>query len=214
MKSGLTGLCALAVVFAGVCRAQDGNTTELIQPPAALSGAGTQPDSNGSARQIPRRFYRNLFTWQAVSATLPAAAVEQLHDWPEEWGQTGSGFGKRAASLFAQFVIGNAIEDGVQLVHPQDTAYHRAGAGNFFKRFGHVAVGTVVTRKAGGGHEVAYSRLANAYGSWAIATLWSPSEYRTASSIAIWGTTGLGGMAIGNFAREFWPDLKNLFHKK
>jgi len=212
LKSVVTGLCALAVAMSGVCRAQDESNPDLIQTP--LAGADSQPAGAPVLPEAQKPFYKNLFTWQAVSATLPAAAIEQLHNWPDEWGETDAGFGKRAASLFGQFVVGNAIEDGVKAVHPQNTVYHRLGQGNFFGRFAHVAVGTVVAGRSGGGHEIAYSRLANAYGSWAIATLWSPSEYRTPASIAKWGTAGLGGMAIGNFAREFWPDLKSLFHKK
>jgi hypothetical protein len=204
----------ITLALAGICRAQDKSDTDPIQPPAAGSGAESQPRLEAIPQDLHKPFYKNLFTMQAVSATLPAAAIEQLHDWPEEWGKTDSGFGKRTASLFGQFVIGNAIEDGVKAIHPQNTAYHRVGQGNFFKRFGHVAAGTVVAGKPGGGYELAYSRLANAYGSWAIATLWSPNEYRSASSIATWGTAGVGAMAISNLAREFWPDLKNLFHKK
>jgi hypothetical protein len=61
---------------------------------------------------------------------------------------------------------------------------------------------------------MAWSLPANAYGSWAIATLWSPREYRSAASIAEWGTAGLGGTAGLNFFREFWPDLKSVFQRK
>jgi hypothetical protein len=214
LKPGLLGLCALALALAGVCRAQDGSSPEVIQSPVAGSGAGTQPAVASSPVEITKRFYQNLFTWQAVSATLPAATIEQLHGWPAEWGKSDAGFGKRAASLFGQFVIGNAIEDGVRAIHPQNAMYHRLGEGAFFKRFGHVAVRTVVAAKPGGGYEPAYSRLANAYGAWAIATLWSPDEYRTPGSIAKWGTAGVGAMAISNLAREFWPDLKHVFTKK
>ena len=214
MQSSLIGLCALFVGVAGVCRAQEEASPDLVQPPVAASGAASHSIGDALAREPQTRFYKRLFTWEAVSATLPAAGIEQLHDWPGEWGNTDAGFGKRVASLFGQFVVGSAIEDGVQAVHPQNTMYHRLGQGNFFRRFGHVAVRTVVARKPGGGNEVAYSRLANAYGSWAVATLWSPREYRTPGSILEWGTAGVGGMAISNFAREFWPDVKSLFHKK
>lgn len=200
--------------MSSVCRAQEESSPDLIQTPVAGSSVESKPAGDAIPIERQKPFYKNLFTWQAVSATLPAATIEQIHDWPDEWGKTDSGFAKRSASLFGQFVIGNAIEDGVKAVHPQNTFYHRLGQGNFFKRFTHVAVGTVVAGKVGGGYEIAYSRLANAYGSWAIATLWSPSEFRTPGSIAMWGTAGVGGMAISNFAREFWPDLKSLFHKK
>lgn len=60
----------------------------------------------------------------------------------------------------------------------------------------------------------AWSAPANAYGSWAVATLWSPREYRTGISILEWGSAGMGTIALSNFAREFWPDVKGMFRHK
>lgn len=59
----------------------------------------------------------------------------------------------------------------------------------------------------------AYSMLVNDYGSWAIATLWSPESLRTPRSIFGWGTGNVGVRAGGNLIREFWPDVKRLFKK-
>ena len=56
--------------------------------------------------------------------------------------------------------------------------------------------------------------LANDYGSWAIATLWSPPRLRTAGSILQWGTGNVGVRAGGNLIREFWPDVKGLFREE
>ena len=79
---------------------------------------------------------------------------------------------------------------------------------------GAILTDTVTARKPDGRRTVALSTPANAYGSWAIATLWSPREFRNAESIFEWGTAGMGVSAGTNLAREFWPDLKGIFHKK
>lgn len=152
---------------------------------------------------------------QAVTSTLPGAVLQQVHDWPSEWGKDRLGFEKRVASLYGQFVIGLMIEDGVRTIHPEDTRFRRRGKGGFFPRFAHIITDTVTARRPDDGtRTMSFSLPANAYGSWAIATLWSPREYRNVSSILEWGTAGMGTTAIGNFFREFGPDVLAVFHKK
>ena len=155
-----------------------------------------------------------MFTLEAFTATVPGAVMEQLHDWPNEWPRNRFGLGKRVASLNGQFVVGAAIEDGVRALDKENTVYGRLGTGNFFRRTGHVISGTLVARRPGDRHTFAFSVAANAYGSWAIATLWSPPELRNARSIFGWGSANMGSFAMGNFVREFWPDVKAVFHHK
>ena len=208
----------LPLIFLGaalVCSAQE--------PPAPAPSAAPQPDADATVAQPAqpvrnqRRFMdsvKRLFSVQAVTSTLPAAILEQVHDWPDEWGSDRLGFEKRVASLYGQFVIGVAIEDSIKAIDHEDTHFTRLGQGNFFRRTAHVVTSTVLAHKPDGSRMVAWSLPANAYGSWAIATLWSPREFRNAASIAEWGTAGMGATAGLNLFREFWPDLKSLFHKK
>ncbi len=214
MRRVWPGLCALLIGIAGICRAQDEVPGGAIQPqaPAAAPSNEPVPDPNIQASQKP--FYKKLFTAQAFLATVPGAALQQWHDWPGEWGRTRTGFEKRAASLYGQFVIGALIEDGIRAIHHEDTRYRRMGQGNFFRRTGHALTATFVAYKPDGGRTAAYSLVANAYGSWAVATLWSPRELRTPESIAEWGTAGLGVTVASGVLREFWPDLKGLLRKK
>lgn len=195
------------------CRAQEGPSDA---PPAAAQPAPVQPAPVQPPYRNQRRFadsVKRLFSVEAVTSTLPGAALQQLHDWPGEWGRHGSGFAKRVGSLYGQFVIGVAIEDSVKALHHEDTHFTRLGQGNVFRRTAHVVTGTVVAHKPDGSRTPAWSLPASAYGSWAIATLWSPREYRTAASIAEWGTAGMGVTCGLNFFREYWPDLRSLFKK-
>jgi hypothetical protein len=211
LKKAVPLLCVLCLAGGLACRAQDA-VAPAPQPAAAQPEPVTAPPVRQQHRLADS--LKRLFSVQAVTATLPPAIVEQFHDWPDEWGRRRLGFEKRVGSLYAQFVIGVAIEDSVKALDHEDTHFTRLGRGNLFRRTAHVITGTVLAHKPDGGRMVAWSLPANAYGSWAIATLWSPREYRTAASIAEWGTAGMGGTAGLNLFREFWPDIKSIFRHK
>jgi hypothetical protein len=159
-------------------------------------------------------FINDLVSPKALLATAPGTLLDQLHPFPKEWGEGTRAVEKRAASLYAQFVIGDFLERSVCAIDHESTHFTRQGTGGFFPRFAHVVVDTVVARKPDGGRLPAYSMLANDYGSWAIATLWSPRSLRTPGSIFEWGTGNVGVRAGGNLIREFWPDVKSVFRKR
>jgi hypothetical protein len=187
--------------------AQEENAPDSSKPdPAMVATAAPQSAYSG--------FFRDLVSPKAFIATAPGAALDQLHPFPKEWGEGTVAFEKRTASLYGQFVIGDFFERSVCALDHESTLYRRRGTGGFFARFEHVVVGTVVARKPDGSRLPAYSMLANDYGSWALATLWSPRSLRTAGSIFEWGTGNVGVRAGGNLVREFWPDIKSVFHKK
>ena len=188
-----------------LCQAQEQPAES--KPEEAVAVAAPEP-----APQKP--LVKRLFSVEALTATVPGAVLQQVHDWPDEWGTKRAGFEKRLGSLYGQFVAGMLIEDGVKAIHHEDTRYRRLGQGNFFRRTGHVITDTVTARNSEGARTMAFSMPANAYGSWAVATLWSPHEFRNARSIFEWGSAGVGVSAGTNFAKEFWPDLKGIFHKK
>jgi len=198
-------LGALLLAAAVAVRAQDGAPEAKPADATAKAALSTPPH---------KPILKRLFSVQALTATIPGAILQQVHDWPDEWGKKRLGFEKRLGSLYGQFVVGVLIEDGVKAIHREDTRYRRLGQGNFFKRMGHVITDTVTARKPDDSRTVALSMPANAYGSWAIATLWSPREFRHAESIFEWGTAGMGVSAGTNLMREFWPDLKGFFCKK
>lgn len=207
-----------AALAAICCRAQEQPAAVVPDPtaPAASAvpaGTPAQPEFPVQVHSF-RTFVKRLWSVRALTSTLPAAVVEQVHNWPDEWGKDRHGFEKRIASLYGQFVIGVGLEESVKAIHYEDTRYRRLGHGNFFRRTAYVVANTVTARRQDGSRTPAWSLAANAYGSWGIATLWSPPEYRTAASIAEWGTSGMGTFAVSNLAREYWPDIKGMFHRK
>ena len=192
LKPSLAWIGVLTLTGAVVCRAQD-------QVPE------TKPADATPTTPLHKPILEQLFSVQALVATVPGAILQQVHDWPDEWGKKRLGFERRLGSLYGQFVIGVLIEGGVKAIDHEDTRY---------RRMGHVITDTVTARRPDGSRTVALSTPADAYGSWAIATLWSPREYRNAESIFEWGTAGMGVSAGANLVREFWPDLKSIFRKR
>lgn len=194
-------------MLAAIGRAQDDTP---IPPPA--TEALVIPAVSTALEPPGRGFWNDLISPRALLATAPGTLLDQIHEFPKEWGEGVPGAGKRAASLYGQFVVGDLLERGVKAVHKENTHYRRLGAGNFFSRMEHAIVFTVVARVANG-YSPAYSTLANDYGSWAIATLWIPRSLRNPASIFEWGSGNVGVRAGGNFLREFWPDVKSIFGK-
>jgi len=211
----MKALFLLYIVFAvltAVGRAQEAAVADpphTDQPVAPVTPAvSTSPEPAFSG------FFKDLISPRALLATAPGTLLDQIHQFPKEWGTGVEGAEKRAASLYGQFVIGDLIERSVRAIDKENAHYRRLGAGNFFTRTGHAIAFTVTARKPDGSFTPAYSTLANDYGSWAIATLWSPRSLRNPGSVFEWGTGNVGVRAGGNFLREFWPDVKSIFGKK
>jgi hypothetical protein len=193
-----------------VLSAQEENLSDPPKTDASAAPVVSDPQPQPSAYH---GFFADLVSPKALLATAPGAILDQLHPFPKEWGEGTRAAEKRVASLYAQFVIGDFLERSVCAVDGESTKFARRGTGGFFPRFAHVVVDTVTAHTPEGGRMPAFSMLANDYGSWAIATLWSPSSLRTPGSIFGWGTGNVGVRAGGNLVREFWPDLKRVFKK-
>jgi len=197
----LLQLCCLMAAAMVVMRAAD----EPVDP--AVAGEVTW-----KTRETV--FLKKLFGLQAFYETVPGAISDHVRNFPEQWGRGGSGFGKRLASQYGQFVSSELIEAGVQAIHKEDPRYFRLGHGSIARRTGHALATSFWVNKPGGGHTFAYSLPAGVYGSWAIATRWSPSDLQTPGKFLEWGSVGMGIKVSANVFREFWPDIRQKVFKK
>ncbi len=159
-------------------------------------------------------FFRKLLGPQAILETVPGVAFDTARGFPGQWGRGGTGIAKRFGSQYGQFVTGELIELGVSALHREDPRYFRMPQGRFGPRLRHALVSTVVVRGMHGSRTPGLARLANVYGSWAIATTWNPPDQRNAAKIFAYGTLGLGIKAGSNVFREFWPDVKKRLKRR
>ena len=92
--------------IAGISSAQ-GEVNERVTPlPTATAESPSQPVTDPNHQASPKPFYKRFLTTQAFFAAVAGATVEQLEDWPGQWGRTGTSFEKRAASLYSPVVVG------------------------------------------------------------------------------------------------------------
>ena len=178
-----------------------------IDSPASPDTAAVQVDSpNWSDRR--NVFFKKLYSPQAILETVPGTAFDTARGFPRQWGRGGLGISKRLGSQYGQFVVGETIELGVSALHREDPRYFRMPGGNFGPRLWHALASAIIVRGADGSKTIGLARLANVYGSWAIATSWNPPDQRNFGKIAANGTLGLGIKAGSNVFSEFWPDVK------
>ena len=180
--------------------------------PVAPVASGV-PDPSWAIRRSV--FLKRLVSTQALVETFPGAGFDEARNFPKQWGRGIDGFGKRVGSQYGQFAVGEAIEFAISAFHREDPRYFRMPDASIGKRIRHALISGVWVRSADGTHQtVAVARLANVYGSWAIATSWNPPEQRSFTSIMTYGSLGLGIKTSTNLFREFWPDIKTrVFHR-
>ena len=201
-------LCCLAV-FAQA-PVDEAAPVALNLAPTSTSGV---PDPSWTVRRSV--FLKRLVSSQALFETFPGAAFDEARNFPKQWGRGINGFGKRVGSQYGQFALGEAIEFGISAFHREDPRYFRMPEATIGKRIRHSLISGVWVRSADGTHNtLAVARLANVYGSWAIATSWNPPEQRSFTKIMTYGSLGLGIKTSTNLFREFWPDIKTrVFHR-
>jgi hypothetical protein len=191
-----------------ICAAAWAQEPPPQEPPPQPAAPYTPPD--WSDRKSV--FVKHLFGLQAIWETVPGTAFDTARNFPHQWGRGPRGIGKRLGSQYAQFIVGETIEMGVSALHQEDPRYFRMPEKRFGRRLRHALVSTVVFRDVKGRKTIGLARLADIYGSWAIATLWNPPDQRNVVKIFGNGSLGLGLKASSNIFREFWPDVKRHFH--
>jgi hypothetical protein len=136
------------------------------------------------------------------------AGLLQAADTPAEWGQGGSGYGKRFASTVACSGVHSALVFGLDSTLHEDPRYFRADGGGFWSRAGHAFRGTLLTRTDGGSETISVWRLGGDYGAAYISNQWYPGRLNTVALGFAEGSLQLGFDMASNLAAEFWPDVK------
>jgi hypothetical protein len=183
----------------------------VAMPVAAIAQTSDALDVQGKLQLHAESTFGPL----AIVGMAAYAGGLQAFDAPEEWGQGGAAYGKRAASTAGAWGIHGALAFGLDSALHQDPRYYRAGGGGFWRRAGHAFLGTILTRTDAGGETLSTWRIGSAYGAAYLSNLWYPDRLNTARLGFIQGSVGLGFGLVGNLGAEFWPDVKRkVLHKK
>ena len=144
----------------------------------------------------------------AILGDAAYAGILQGLDTPTEWGQSGSGYGKRFGSTMACSGIHSALAFGLDSTLHEDPRYFRSGGGGFWRRTGHAFRGTVLTHTDKGTETLSVWRFGSAYGAAYLSNQWYPGRLNTVGLGFAEGSLQLGFDLVRNLASEFGPDLK------
>lgn len=136
------------------------------------------------------------------------SGIHQAENTDKPFGQGAEGYAKRYGSGFADQAIGNMMTGAVfPSLLRTDPRYYRAGKGTFGHRLGYAA-GRIFVTLSDTGHRVfnASEFMGNAAAA-GISNLYYPSMDRTVSNNMNTFATQLSIDCLGNFLKEFWPDI-------
>jgi hypothetical protein len=142
------------------------------------------------------------------------AGILQGLDTPTEWGQGGSGYGKRLGSTMACSGIHSALAFGLDSTLHEDPRYFRSGGGGFWRRTGHTFRGTILThtdkelRPCPSGASAALTGLPIC----PTSCIRAASTRRASDSPRV--SSQFGFDLARNLASEFGPDLKRKMRRQ
>ena len=189
---------------------QNGNrrADETPSAPAASPASAATPASENVPLTFRQRFTiyrRSTFAPLALLSPAVGAGFDQLTNSPPEWKQGGEGFGKRLLSGYGSLVVDNTISFGVAALDHEDLRYVRSNYPKkaFFRRAGYAVTHTFVSRLDNGGHTLAWSRLAGAYGAGFVANTWYPERHSNLHNAVSLGTFNFATGVGYNLFKEF-----------
>ena len=150
----------------------------------------------------------------AILGDAAYAGILQEADTPTEWGQGGSGYGKRFASTAACSGIHSAMAFGLDSALHEDPRYFRSAGGGFWHRAGHALRGTILTRTDHGTETLSIWRFGSAYGAAYLSNQWYPGRLNTVALGFAEGSLQIGFDLARNLASEFGPDIKRMVHRR
>jgi hypothetical protein len=108
--------------------------------------------------------------------------------------------------------IPSSLQFGIGAVLKEDPRYFASTERGVWRRTRHAVSHTVMVKNDYDRRVFSYGKVTGTLGASFISRTWHPERQRTAGHAL--GNAGLSiGMEAGwNLLREFWPDIKRMFH--
>ncbi len=194
-------ILSMALIFARDATAQVTTTNQ----------ASPQPYTALTSEDRWHLYLKDVADPLALVASNASAAINQWRDVPFEWGQGGSGYGKRFASSYANHMVNSTLLFGASSFLHEDNRYIRSNLHGTGRRIRYAVASTFLARRDDGTRKFSVSRI-GAFGATAIISrAWQPDSTASPQSavssfaISIAVSTGV------HVAQEFLPAL---FHRK
>jgi hypothetical protein len=203
---------------APLCADVSGKFTFLLV--AAICSAAAQTPLTSECRQriaedfVPMGMTARLAYAEKSVAGVPAfafvalrAGIEQGAGREKEWGSDASGFGLRAASVYAEYFIGQSIEQGSAMLLHEDNRYFGSGRHGFAPRLWYAISSAALARRDDGSRKISISALSGAAGGALLSRPWQPPGSGSMADAGVSFGLTMGVRAGLNAVREFSPRL-------
>jgi len=142
------------------------------------------------------------------------AGLAQLQHQDPSFGTGVAGYAKRYATSFADNTIGNFLVEAVlPMALGQDSRYFQDGTGSVWHRLGYSASRVVVGRDLDGHRRFNLSEIGGNGIAAGLSNSYRPAADRSVSgTLTLWATQVMWD-AVGNVAKEFWPDIHARLHR-
>ncbi len=151
----------------------------------------------------------DVTAWLVPGFEAGFAMAHPARNQPADWSLGASGFAHLYAGYLARQTAATAAQSATALALDEDPRYWPSPSGNPMRRAAHAAVFTLFDQRNRGWrrHTVAVSNLVAALTAASLANTWQPAQFQNSTHLAQRTLTSLAGIAGGNLAAEFRPEL-------
>ena len=165
-------------------------------------------------RERFRHYVNNTVGWVPMVRVFAGAGISQWRDSPMEWGQGGTGYGKRLVNNLGYNAVRSTISYGTSIMFHEDDRYFPSGKRGVWPRTVHAITSPVMARHDDGSRSVSVSGISGIVGASLISRAWSPPSWRGVNNVVRSAAITFGITAGFDFAAEFVPSLIRRFQKK
>jgi hypothetical protein len=149
----------------------------------------------------------------SLAAGTFKAAYETEMNTPKRWGQTASGFWKRAGNREVDVALSSSIESGLGAFWGEEPRYIPSHQSGIWPRVRYATKTVLLAQRRDGHLAPAWGRYAGNVFNNVIEDTWLPSTVTTWQRTLVRSSGGFLSRWAGNVWREFWPDLHHALRR-
>ena len=165
-------------------------------------------------RERFRQYLKNTVGLVPLVRVFAGAGISQWRNSPMEWGQGGSGYGKRLVNNLGYNAVKSTISYGTSMMFHEDNRYFPSGKRGVWPRTVYAITSPVMARHDDGRRSVSVSSVSGIVGASLISRAWSPPNRRGVGNVVRSAAITFGITAGFDFVGEFVPNLIRRFQKK
>lgn len=167
----------------------------------------------GKFRLVQKELFQPITLFTASYNAALSQAEDDDPKYGQGWGPYAQRFGAAITRESTQTLFSDAV---FPVLFREDPRYYREGEEySFLHRSLYAASRVVITRTDSGRNTPNLSMFAGRASAAALTQLYYPPASQSGSAVYMGVVNALGGVAINNLVREFWPEIRrNILHQR